>query len=123
MVTITSLATQLAREMIASPAPPAFKADYASFYNEWLLFRLNNKGWFSRASSSVYEKTMEYKVRLKDWQEKFIKLGFKTNISVIRSESNWPLRTLAIAGGVTLGVYFFAKIMVKRYVVNRYNKY
>lgn len=119
MVTITNLATQLAREMMANPTPPQLKADYYTFYNEWLVFRLNNKGWIARANAATWEKVEEFKERLKDFQKKFVALGYRTSISVLTGAGGFPFRTIAIAGGAALGLYFFSKIMIGRYVRRR----
>lgn len=115
--TVNSIAAQLGRDILLSKAPADFKQGYHKFYIEWILFQANNSGWLSRGTMGVYEKTLEFKARLREWQERFLKQGYSSSAEMItgagtKKDSIWPI--LATIAGLGVGFYVIGRAFLKR---------
>jgi hypothetical protein len=108
MNTISNLATQLGREIGASTIAPDFKTGYAAFYSEWQNYLDTHSDWLTRGLSATYEKVLEYKQRLNDWQNRFKTAGYNTSVERAGSAgfATFPWRSIGISLGVAAGLYF-----------------
>lgn len=111
MRTVNDLLVSLSKEVAASAAPAEFKAGLVAFYGEWKSFYdANSEGvgaWLSRGFGATYAKVMEYKNRLADWRDRFVKLGFKSQTEAPQGagvpSKAFPWTAVAIGSGVALG--------------------
>lgn len=74
---------QLAGDVVAlystGALPSKWKDDWALFVEEWLAFKKEHTGFFSKVWSTggIYDKTLEFGKRLADWRSVFIASGGK----------------------------------------------
>jgi hypothetical protein len=115
METVQQSIESFARDVAASNASAEFKAQWAAFTAEWQRFYADNaKGplaWIARGTTPVYSKTLEYRDRLKQWQDSFKKAGGTVTrpddpAGAPKGSSLWPwLLGGAIAAGAVWWVF------------------
>jgi len=113
MNTVNAAVTNLVTDMNKSPLQGGDLAQsFVSFVKEWRVFYKDNSegvaAWAGRGTSSVYNKTIEYRNRLVDFVNAFRKAGGKTTFSYPdkkRSSSFWRWAPWVLLGGLGIGWY------------------
>lgn len=110
------------RAIEASNVSDDFKKNWEDFKGEWLKFYADHEGWFSRWPESVYQKTMEYRKRVNQWQTAFEQLSGKDVPASVpgprpddkpgpdggKTEVGW--KTVAVVGGVAVAAWLGWKV-------------
>jgi hypothetical protein len=112
MDTVDAGMRQLDGELRASQVSQAFVLAWQSFLAEWRRFQTEHSRWVDRLFDRTYFKTLEFRRRLRDWREAFVKAGGRPQAPALPGEpiSTFPWERFAIvAGGVAaiLGVVSF----------------
>lgn len=124
MESVDAAIGSLARDMVAQPQASAnLRQPYAVFAQEWVNFFSEHTGgpvaWLARGTTPVYDKTLSFRERYKQWRAAFVAAGGKVSmIDTIdaRPRGGFSLWPWLIAGGaVFLAVHLIYKPRSPRY--------
>jgi hypothetical protein len=73
--TVDALVRQLDEDITQSRTRAEFKRAWATFREEWERFFDDHQSWMSRTWYAVWEKTRDYRRRVKSWRAAFIDAG------------------------------------------------
>ncbi len=79
MSTVDVALKSLIKDVTDSGAPDAFRRGLAEFAQEWMTFYNEHASgfgaWWSRGTTPVYDKVVDFQRRLREWQEKYRGIG------------------------------------------------
>jgi hypothetical protein len=109
MDTVDAGVKQLDSDIMASTVRQAFKQSWRVFVGEWQKFYAGHQSWTSRLWHAAYEKTIEYRRRLEEWRQLFVREGGSAtgpSFAPPSSGGGIPWRPILIgaAGAIVAGV-------------------
>ena len=115
MLAIDNTINALAADIKASDVDQRFREEFAKFALEWRDFYKNHESWIKRAFNKTAEVTEQYKRRLYDWRQEFLKRGGQVSVPALRPtpDEAFTLGRVAMIGGLVLGGYVLYKFATR----------
>ena len=107
-------------------APLDFRAGWARFREDWKAFYKRNDGFLHRTCADVYDDTTVYEQHLKEWRERWVKLGGKPSAPA-SPEANHSLSlpslpSLEGIGGSALALSALVAVIAGIYLAGRFTR-
>ena len=100
---------------VANQLPLTFKTSWIAFVKEWQEFWTAHSsgvgGWWSRGTTPVYNKTMEFRRSLALWRDRFVQQGGTPSAPPLPEPKKFSIWPYVIGGAIVVGAgyYFFGR--------------
>jgi hypothetical protein len=105
-------------------APLDFRTGWVRFLQDWKSFYKRNEGFFSRTFADVYDDTKVYEQHVKEWRERWVKLGGRPSAPATpEADHNLSLPSLPspeAVGGAALGLGALVAAVAGIYFASRF---